>query len=132
MAVAMPRLSKLGAEDLSSLCAGCHPSWAEVAETGPRGIGNVRHQIYRLTASRCYDTADKRIACNACHDPHGRKTFNYDSQCAACHTGTARQCSVAKSDCVRCHMPKVELPGLHAQFTDHRIRIVRPGAKYPD
>jgi hypothetical protein len=28
-------------------------------------------------------------------------------------------------------MPKVEIPGAHFQFTDHRIRIVRPGEKFP-
>jgi hypothetical protein len=29
-------------------------------------------------------------------------------------------------------MPKVELPGGHAQFTDHFIRIVKPGESYPE
>jgi hypothetical protein len=29
-------------------------------------------------------------------------------------------------------MPKVALPGGHAVFTDHFIRIVHPGAPYPD
>ena len=29
-------------------------------------------------------------------------------------------------------MPKVELPGGHALFTDHMIRIVHPGEAYPD
>jgi hypothetical protein len=29
-------------------------------------------------------------------------------------------------------MPKVSLPGGHAVFTDHFIRIVRPGEPYPD
>jgi hypothetical protein len=28
-------------------------------------------------------------------------------------------------------MPKTDLPGAHAQFTDHFIRIVRSGAFYP-
>jgi hypothetical protein len=28
-------------------------------------------------------------------------------------------------------MPKTELAGAHAQFTDHFIRIVRSGAPYP-
>jgi len=28
-------------------------------------------------------------------------------------------------------MPKVEIPGSHFKFTDHRIRIVRPGEPYP-
>ena len=29
-------------------------------------------------------------------------------------------------------MPKVELPGMHAEFTDHWIRIAKPGMPYPD
>jgi hypothetical protein len=29
-------------------------------------------------------------------------------------------------------MPKIELPGSHAKFTDHQIRVVRPGAGYPN
>jgi hypothetical protein len=29
-------------------------------------------------------------------------------------------------------MPKVDLPGAHFKFTDHRIRIAREGAPYPN
>lgn len=29
-------------------------------------------------------------------------------------------------------MPKVELPGGHAQFTDHNIRVVKAGEPYPE
>ncbi len=129
----MARLSRLGPEDLNAVCSKCHPSWAEVSESGPRGVGNVRHQIYRLTGSKCYDSADRRIGCAACHDPHrheaARPAAFFDARCAACHA----VCRAGnKSECVSCHMPKVEIPGLHARFTDHRIRIVRPGEKYPD
>jgi hypothetical protein len=28
-------------------------------------------------------------------------------------------------------MPKIELPGAHYKFTDHRIRIVKPNERYP-
>jgi hypothetical protein len=28
-------------------------------------------------------------------------------------------------------MPKVEIPGTHLRFTDHRIRIVRSGHPFP-
>lgn len=126
------KLSKLGPEDLNGLCSKCHPSWAEISESGPRGIGNVRHQVYRLTASKCYDTNDRRIACTACHDPHSsaaKPAAFFDARCGACHTA----CRAGnKGDCMSCHMPKIEPPGLHARFTDHRIRIVRPGEKYPD
>jgi formate-dependent nitrite reductase cytochrome c552 subunit len=39
---------------------------------------------------------------------------------------------VAKANCVTCHMPKIELPGAHARFTDHQIRIARAGEPYPN
>jgi hypothetical protein len=29
-------------------------------------------------------------------------------------------------------MPKFEIPNVHATFTDHFIRVVRPGAKFQD
>jgi formate-dependent nitrite reductase cytochrome c552 subunit len=35
-------------------------------------------------------------------------------------------------DCATCHMPQVELPGGHAKFTDHPIRVARAGEGYPD
>jgi len=67
----------------------------------------------------------------------------YDPKCLACHatgaalhkistTPEARTCPVAKANCVSCHMPKVRLPGGHETFTDHDIRIVKPGEPYPD
>jgi len=41
-------------------------------------------------------------------------------------------CPVAKENCVTCHMPKVALAGGHAIYTDHEIRIVKPGDAYPN
>jgi len=35
-------------------------------------------------------------------------------------------------NCVTCHMEKLEVPGTHAVFTDHWIRVVKAGAKYPE
>jgi hypothetical protein len=29
-------------------------------------------------------------------------------------------------------MPKIELPGAHAKFTDHQIRIARAGDPFPN
>jgi hypothetical protein len=29
-------------------------------------------------------------------------------------------------------MPKVEIPGMYAPFTDHRIRIARANTSYPN
>lgn len=134
----MINYSQLGAEDISELCGECHRTWAQIAASGPHGILNVRFQPYRLTNSKCYDTADRRIACTACHNPHDHASANttsYDSKCQACHnrsSASIRKCRVATARCVSCHMPKIELPGAHFAFTDHWIRIVRAGEPYPN
>lgn len=134
-----PKLSKLSAEDTSNFCGQCHRTWATIATNGPHSVVNVRFQPYRLTNSRCYDTADDRIRCIACHDPHKQVVHDaafYDARCQACHSPTgkpgARLCKVAQKDCVTCHMPKTLLPEAHNKFTDHWIRVVRPGDSYPD
>jgi hypothetical protein len=54
----------------AAFCSECHSACAQIAANGPRGIQNIRFQPYRLATSKCYDAADKRISCTACHDPH--------------------------------------------------------------
>lgn len=136
-AAKLPHLAALSTEEISDLCGRCHRTWSQIALNGPRGVNNVRFQPYRLANSKCYDAADSRIRCTACHDPHGPLETNltsYDAKCAACHSAAlhTKVCPVAKADCAGCHMPKVELPGAHAKFTDHQIRIARAGAPYPN
>jgi hypothetical protein len=142
---AMRKLGALETEEMSDFCGQCHRTWAEIAMQGPRDINNVRFQPYRLANSRCYDAMDRRISCVACHDPH-RETEHragyYDAKCLACHgaekllnTGQKRRakvCPTASKDCVTCHMPKYELPDSHNLFADHWIRVVKPGAPYPE
>lgn len=143
---AMPKLSRLSTEEESEACGRCHRTWADIAATGPRGVGNVRFQPYRIANSKCYDAVDKRISCSACHDAHGpleTRSAAYDSKCNACHSGaqtpTARAakskaaaCPKGAADCVSCHMPRYEIPGSHHLFTDHQIRIVRKNETYPN
>ncbi len=141
------KLHDLSTEELSDFCGGCHRTWSKIALSGPHGIPNVRFQPYRLTNSKCYDSADPRIRCTACHDVHQdlqRDAAAYDAKCLACHTaakGAAqvaasvpqqKACPVARKNCTTCHMPKYELPGAHYQFTDHTIRVVKAGAPYPN
>jgi hypothetical protein len=99
-------------------------------------------------------------ACHDPHQQPEHNAAFYDAKCLACHgeakAGVAtaslrgipgpnnrdlghpqtlamyKQCPVAKANCVTCHMPKVELPGGHAQFTDHQIRVVHAGDPYPN
>src|SRR5438445_1057811 len=135
-------------------CGACHRGVDTVAMMPDLGgINNVRFQPYRLFNSRGHDPKDARLTCTACHDPHEDLKPGaavYDSKCTACHaprgaeqanirtpgktaavSSTAKSCPVASERCVSCHMPKVELPGAHFKFTDHRIRIARQGQAYP-
>jgi hypothetical protein len=141
------KLIGLSADQASNFCGQCHRTWAEIALQGNPSIANIRFQPYRLTGSKCYDPDDARISCLACHNPHhdfGPQPVNFDPKCLACHGGAksaagkpvtpktgAKACPVAKSNCVSCHMPKLDLPGAHFKFTDHRIRIVKPNEPYP-
>lgn len=136
-AAKLPHLGALSAEEVAELCGRCHRTWSQIALSGPRGVNNVRFQPYRLANSKCFDESDARIRCTACHDPHGALETNlasYDVKCAACHSAAlhAKICPVAKANCAGCHMPKVDLPGAHARFTDHQIRIARAGDPYPN
>jgi hypothetical protein len=143
---APPKLGKLSSEDISNFCGQCHRTWETVLRNHFQGEINVRFQPYRLANSKCFDGADPRISCLACHDPHQdfvRQDSFYDPKCLSCHAvsaqsasavapGAAHACPVAKTNCVSCHMPKVNLPGGHMAFTDHEIRVVKPGEPYPN
>jgi predicted CXXCH cytochrome family protein len=128
---------EFAAEQVSDFCGQCHRTWAEIAMQSNPGIANIRFQPYRLAGSKCYDVDDARISCLACHDPHHEVNANlldYDAKCLACHGGRkpgAKNCPKSKQNCVTCHMPKLELPGAHFKFSDHRIRIVKPNEPFP-
>ncbi len=141
-------------------CGSCHRSVEDVMLLPQRGAGinNVRFQPYRISTSRGHDPNNSRLSCIACHDPHEplqRKAAFYDAKCTVCHLlrvdkraiktaaagiqvadtedeHTAQPCPVSVKLCVTCHMPKVELPGAHFSFTDHRIRITKPNDPYPN
>ena len=132
----LKKLRTLSAEEMNDLCGTCHRTWGQVVQMNLRGPLNVRFQPYRITNSKCFDAEDRRIACTACHDPHKQVSTTpaaYDAKCLSCHSQKGRKtCHTAKANCVTCHMPKVELQGAHFQFTDHQIRIARPGDPYPN
>src|SRR2546421_1113155 len=135
-------------------CGSCHRSAEQVISNALlQGLHSVRFQPYRLFTSRGHEPFDPRMSCTACHNPHDnprREEAFYDSKCFACHRSQAslrspqvakaeaaderdaRPCPVAQKGCASCHMPKIELPGSHFKFTDHRIRIARPGEPFPN
>ena len=146
---------KMAPDELSQdFCGSCHRSAEQVlANRMLRGIVSVRFQPYRIFTSKGHEPSDPRMTCTACHNPHEnpkQEEAFYDSKCFACHRSaeslksekvakaetdegrTDKACPVAANLCVSCHMPKVEIPGSHFQFTDHRIRIARPGEPFPN
>ncbi len=138
--------AELDSLDLSQeFCAACHQGFDAVMTMEDQGgAANIRFQPYRIFNSRAHLLNDRRMSCTACHDPHGpleRDEAFYDSKCAACHLTTAKEtktrernaspCPVATRGCATCHMPKVELPNMHYKFTDHWIRVAKPGAPVP-
>jgi hypothetical protein len=137
--------AKLDPDELTQeFCGACHVSF-EKALLMPNqgGANNLRYQPYRIQNSPGH-SGDARISCVACHDPHDKMAWDessYDTKCLTCHlavpgekrtaTRSGAACPVSKRHCTSCHMPKLELPGAHGKFTDHWIRIVRPGAPVP-
>ncbi|HJP94917.1 MAG TPA: multiheme c-type cytochrome [Pyrinomonadaceae bacterium] len=123
-------------------CASCHRGSAEFTLLKNMEINNVRFQPYRIFNSKCYSD-DRRISCTACHNPHEplkEDIAYYDNKCLACHSlkgkpvkeGATTSCPVADKDCTSCHMQKVEVNSAHFKFTDHYIRVVRPGERFPN
>jgi hypothetical protein len=139
---------------LVDFCGACHRAPQDVITAKDYVPINVRFQPYRLSKSRCWSHPDPRISCIACHNPHEslvREATFYDAKCLACHASTHAPtpidkssdsrglpaantppaCPVSTSHCVSCHMPQYKVPQMHGSFTDHDIRIVRPGDPYP-
>lgn len=126
-------------------CGACHRTYADVLQAGFTGVINARFQPYRLESSRCWRKGDPRLTCTACHNPHEELALDpsqYDEKCLSCHVAgedarptqdhPGNACPISTVNCVTCHMPQIDLPTMHAPFTDHRIRIVKPGTPYPN
>lgn len=136
----------LSPADSVDFCGACHGTWWDVKLSGVKGVSTTRSAPYRLVTSKCWGKkGDTRITCTACHDPHLQLQTDsaaYDHACLKCHVNTAGQkpsaehlgaaCPVSTTNCTSCHMEKVYVPEMHDKFTDHRIRIVREGAPFPD
>ena len=126
-------------------CGACHRTSGDVIQMNAKGVVTVRFQPFRLEESRCWKSANKRLTCVTCHDPHAplvQNSGHYDKVCLDCHsrnsgeTQRARQhilvCRMSKVNCAGCHMPKLEIPGMHHAFVDHWIRIARENDPYPN
>jgi Zn finger protein HypA/HybF involved in hydrogenase expression len=129
-----------GDELTQQFCAACHRGAEEFSRLQALEINNVRFQPYRIFHSKCYSD-DRNISCTACHNPHEplrEDAAYYDKRCLECHTlrnksaKEGKSCPVADKECTSCHMPKVEVKAAHFKFTDHYIRVVKPGEAYPN
>lgn len=131
-----------GDELTQQFCASCHRGADEFSLLKSMDINNVRFQPYRIFHSKCYSD-DRNISCTACHNPHEslrEEAAYYDKRCLECHSlrdktakaGDGKSCPVADKDCTSCHMPKIEVKAAHFKFTDHYIRVVRAGEKFPN
>ena len=108
---------------MSDFCGQCHRTWAQIAINGPRGILNVRFQPYRLANSKCYDAADRRIRCTACHDPHRdveTSAAAYDAKCARCHSAAFRARLPRRHEGLR-HLPHAEASNCPARTSSSPI-----------
>jgi tetratricopeptide (TPR) repeat protein len=135
-----------GALAIGKLCADCHivgsPTDINKAPDDPRF---VRSPGLTFTFSRCFTESDGAMSCVTCHDAHrddqGPASF-YEAKCLSCHAAVApgnesrpagKKPSVCpvnpKSKCLECHMPKVPMPTLHRELTDHYIRVHDDGKK---
>jgi Cytochrome c554 and c-prime len=137
--------AQLNPMDSVDFCGACHSTWWDVKLANGSGVSDVKSQPYRLEGSKCWGKGDARLTCVACHNPHQQvqaEPSSYDRNCLSCHVASATTkktadhpgaaCPVSTQNCVSCHMPKVFVPEMHYNFTDHRIRIARPNEPYPD
>jgi hypothetical protein len=134
-----------GETEIFEFCGACHGSWWDVKLSGVKGVSTTRSAPARLVTSKCWGKGDARLTCTACHDPHEQLETDsaaYDKACLQCHVNSAgvkptanhpgAACPTARKNCTSCHMPKVYVPEMHSNFTDHRIRIARAGEAFPE
>ena len=137
---------KLFPVDSIDFCGACHRTFVDATLSAGQASGTamVRFQPYRLQESKCWRAAeDARLTCVACHNPHralNRDPVSYDKGCLSCHATVRNEVATLHASklasngdtaCVTCHMPKVNVPSMHGDFTDHRIRVVRAGEGFP-
>lgn len=123
---------KLSASAQVHFCGNCHRFQPPTSDTA---LENVRFQPLRLMKSQCFIKSG-RLACTTCHVAHQDAVRNrpafYNEKCLSCHRSPAAHVDARQTrDCIGCHMPYVQIhPAL--RFTDHYIRVVKPGDLPPD
>ena len=122
-------------------CNECHILGRDSGGEGHKGQGWVRSQGFGWSVSRCNTESGGTFGCTTCHDPHrsaqSTTRVQYEARCLSCHGPSSpagaesksadkdgrSTCPVDRSrGCLECHMPKVRIPALHLELTDHHIR----------
>ncbi len=133
----------------SRQCNECHILGKDFRRDNPEDSGWLRSAGVGWTWSRCNTESGGAFGCVTCHDPHqsarATSTAQYEAKCLGCHsakgthpsdaasTGVPRAvgpaysvCPVDSSHgCIKCHMPRVRVNELHADLSDHFIRVRR-------
>lgn len=128
-------------------CNVCHILAKGFRRDDPENSGWLRSAGVGWTWSRCNTESDGAFGCVTCHDPHqsarATTTAQYEAKCLGCHSPTTIQPSAtlateirrpagprysvcpidSEHGCVKCHMPRVRVNELHADLTDHYIRV---------
>lgn len=129
---------------LNTFCTPCHTvGEAAAIKNSPEDPRWVRSAGLTFNFTRCKQEDGSPMSCIACHDPHRDSPADpafYDAKCLTCHKAGAKPAAKASSlslagakgvpckvnpeaGCTSCHMPKVPLPAIHSELTDHFIRI---------
>jgi hypothetical protein len=120
-----------GKGDARLECVTCHDPHKQL-QTDPAS--------YDSNCLSCHDAAgktatdQKNSGSGGKQDP-GQQIHNAVETISAAKNSSdhsAPPCPVATKNCTTCHMPKVYVPEMHYDFTDHRIRIARPNEPYPE
>lgn len=108
------------ADDERISCTACH---------NPHGHLKQEVSFYDAKCLACHASSDKQKTAKLVSS--AARELNASSSAQQRKPADAPPCPVETKNCTSCHMPKTDLPGAHIQFTDHRIRVVRPGEPYP-
>ncbi len=144
-----------GAQAIGKACADCHVVGSEAEiKKAPDDPRYARSPGVTLSFSRCFTDSDGAMSCMTCHDAHrddqGSASF-FEAKCLSCHgakPGPEQKLTAAPrggdrivgkkpvvcpvnptTKCLECHMPKVPMPLLHRDLTDHYIRVHDAGKK---